>query len=594
MDSTADNFSFYDSLNKFKESLIQCPICLYYIKVNPKMDSMQFRSISDREIHFLTQHSFNDSMHNIIVSYVDYSYANIVNYIELSKINSQLNEFPLFHLVNLSEYQQFRERILELESNNNNLIASFKQKLEKLERLYDQKNEEIISRNSENIGLNVENSILISQKDLTAFTLQTLESENFFLKTENTRISSELNENEKTIDELLSQIINLEKTISENQKSISELKISSKELEKPDAKLLDLLEQEKTNKRIAIQEKKDIESENSELLSKIELLENKYAYEEELKNKAYSELQNLKDQNEHSLTLDYEKKISDMTLELKDKEEKISQLSSTFENKAKNNLANKEFRELTNNEFVSLQKKFNEIQYDILLSFYDIENIKDQLRNAIEQFFKILVEKANSCGVILLNDPEFTLFKDIRELNTRLKFTNDQIKAALTIQALNIVFTDLSKYIFAIIKAIKASFEGNSYTIIPDDAKILCNIEASRSNKKITFHVPFATEQLKNLTSQIRIFRPVSELYKNSFVFFTEEEIYLSNNNYKLLPFTFEATDRFINIQIDNFFLETDVFQLCSIDDRYFVIQKVNHNEELNFLRNIAEKNSLL
>ena len=150
----------FNSLSKFTEALFQCPLCLYYCKVNPQKDTMKYRQITTNILHFKTQHLYNTSVHTIVIEYDNFSYSKIVS----SNDNQSKSEsdplFSLFHLVNLSEYKTFRDRILELECNNNELIANFKVKLDILESNYNQKSAEIQQRDNSNFMLNVQNTIL--------------------------------------------------------------------------------------------------------------------------------------------------------------------------------------------------------------------------------------------------------------------------------------------------------------------------------------------------------------------------------------------------------------------------------------------------
>ena len=590
MDSSTTDSSFYQSLDRFSEALVQCPMCLYYIKVNPQTDSMKFRTINNHEIHFLTQHQFNSSIHTLILSYVDFSYSRVINYKDLNNNSVTDSFFSLYHLVILAEYQTFRNRVFELENNNNELIASFKAKLDKLETLYDQSKNEIVQSQNEKVSLSVENSILITQQDLTNFTFQILESENFFLKSENDRIVSELSTKENVLDEMKIRVKDLEQEIN-NLKNNFPTKISK---DFTDKKLMDLFEQEKTQKRTAINDRRELEAGFNQYREKTNELEKKYALEMDLKEKELQELKDASQQSKHALIIDYEKKISDLTLIINDQEEKLSLVETISVTKPKNTKSSKEFRELINKEFVYLQKQFNKIQYNILLSLYDIETFNPQIRNSFEKLFEILVTKTNTYGRILLNDYDFSLFKDIREINIRLKFSTDQQIAALYIQALKIVLTDLLKYIFVIIKSIKATVEDVPYTIIPDDAEILFNIETTIHDNKITFNIPVNEERLSNkLNTDLRVFRPISELHKNNFIFFTNVESELYNNTYQLLPFRIINIDTEIQIEIDNFFGQEDTFQLCTIDEDYFIIQRVNYNKDYNFLKDFASKNKI-
>ena len=105
----------YESLSKFIESLIHCPLCHYYFKINPQTDTMKYRLISHQKIHFLTQHSFNDSIHTVIIEYLDFSFSKIISSQNVPPPTTSDTLVPLYHLVNLSEYKTFRDRILELE-----------------------------------------------------------------------------------------------------------------------------------------------------------------------------------------------------------------------------------------------------------------------------------------------------------------------------------------------------------------------------------------------------------------------------------------------------------------------------------------------
>jgi hypothetical protein len=69
----------YDSLDKYSEALIQCPICLYYFKVNSQTYEMKYRSLSRSQIHFLTIHTFNELNHSIIIEYLNFSYSKIID-----------------------------------------------------------------------------------------------------------------------------------------------------------------------------------------------------------------------------------------------------------------------------------------------------------------------------------------------------------------------------------------------------------------------------------------------------------------------------------------------------------------------------------
>ena len=126
MVTTSKNVFPYESLTQYSETIIQCPICQYYLKINPQIDSMNYRLVSNNKIHFLTNHKFNKSYHSIIIEYYNYSFSKIISYQDNdSKINV-ISFFPLFHLIAISEYQSFRDKVLDLESNNNNMIINEK------------------------------------------------------------------------------------------------------------------------------------------------------------------------------------------------------------------------------------------------------------------------------------------------------------------------------------------------------------------------------------------------------------------------------------------------------------------------------------
>lgn len=611
MTATTKSIFPYDSLSKYTESLLQCPICNYYIKVNPQTDSMKYRMINKEQIQFLTQHNFNTSIHTVIIEYLKYSFSKIIDAKESSNSENSTEVFPLFHLVNLLEYKKFRERVLELESNNNDLISNFKSKLEKLELCYNQKDDEILLLDQTKNISNVQNSLLESELAILRDKfLVTIQSEINSLKAENANLLVELlgnrielnnslfNNNQlqdeikdlqdslRNITTSLNQITNENMILTQKVKSLKQqeqipLSVNSK----PDPRLLELLDQERQQKRIALREKKELETKNNELKEKVVEFERKFQITSDSNT----------DQLLHEYTLTYETKISDLTLKLADKEEEIKELMKTTEMKPKMSNSDRQFRITISNEFLELQKKFNEIQFDIMLSFYNTENINPQLRNAFEKFFGQLITKANESGQILLNDNDFTLFKELRELNPRLKFTTEQYQAGLRVQALNIIFSDLCKYIFAIIKSVKADMEGSSFQIVPDDAERLTRIESVINQDTITFIFPY--RETMKLSDTVRIFRPNSELYRNSVIFISfDPDITLHNTNYQLVPhtLTYLESEEKIALEIQNFFSFKDSFQMGSYeDDTYLIIQKIDLQHDLNLIKNFAEKNKI-
>ena len=477
MTMTSTNATVYESITKYKESLIQCPLCQYYFKVNPQTDTMKYRLLTKNNIQFMTQHSFNSSIHTVIIEYVDFSFSKIIETkqekSETTSITSN-NFFQLFHMVNLNEYKTFRDRVLELECNNNDLITNFKAKLEILELNYNKKNDELLLLDQTKNIMNVQNSLLEHELNyLRNEFLASIQQEIESLKTKNTSLLNELNSTKaklatneeinykKKLETLQIQIQNLEKSLEDSKERNNVLtnelvnikekqaKYESKENIEPNQKLLDIFDTERRQKRIAVREKKELEDRYQDLECRFN------AIEQNVKTDLTTKTQ----QVIHELTLEYEKKISDLTLLLADKEEQIKLIAKGNESILKETKFDKQFRSLISNEFVSLQNQFNEFQYDIMLSFYNTEKLNPQIRNAVEQFFGQLILKTNQAGSILLNDPEFSLFKERKEIKTRLKFSYEQFEAAMNIRAINIVFSDLCKYIFAIIKSIKANVE---------------------------------------------------------------------------------------------------------------------------------------
>ena len=83
---------------------------------------------------------------------------------------------------------------------------------------------------------------------------------------------------------------------------------------------------------------------------------------------------------------------------------------------------------------------------------------------------------------------------------------------------------DTLKYIFSVIKAVKASMEEDNYVIIPDDVQISTLVPAKIKESKICFHIPINDQtHFEKVGSTIRVFRPISELYKDSFIIITKQ-----------------------------------------------------------------------
>ena len=288
-----------------------------------------------------------------------------------------------------------------------------------------------------------------------------------------------------------------------------------------------------------------------------------------------------------------------MTLQLQDRDEQIQFLNQSLASKksdkeisedsiSKSSHFDRNYRLQINELFLDVQKLFNSLQFDLFLSLYNIEHFNGQLRNAFEQFFAFLIQKATSIGQVLLNDPDFSLFKELHELNPRLKFSEEQQIASIQLQSLQFVLKDALKHIFSIIKAIKSYYEEDNYVIIPDDIQISVMIQSTFHDNKISFFIPLTDEtKFSNLGHSIRVFRPVSELFKDAFILITmENDTSLNNNTYRLIPFSFEISDSKAVLEIDNFFSESDSFQLGSFfDDQFFVIQKINFNSGLDSLK---------
>lgn len=610
----------YDSLSKYTETLVQCPICHYYLRINPQIDSMKYRIFSKEIIQFLTFHQFNNSTHSLVIEYENFTFSKIINFSDSKDNHTTTDYFPLFHLVNLSEYITFRDRVLELESNNNQLISNFKNKLDALESSYKQTEidnkilrRQVVDLNELKIDFenslsdklveldNIKNSVsehsseislTVDEKRELIKQINKLERDKYLLEQE-----KEFFQSKKTI--LDKEILSLKQELDQQKADTKSIIISQS-----DPKLLALLNNERQQKREAIKEKKLFEYKMKELEEKIDNFNEQSDSEKELINNSVKELQIQNEQTEHDLTMKYEKKISELTLALQDHEETILLLQKEKENRDKTNSTknfsipfDKTYREQIADLFLLLQKQFNAMQYDIFLSFYDTEHMKGQLRNAFESFFGCLIQKANDVGRKLLMDADFSLFQDIRELNSRLKFTDEQEHASQDLISLHFVFNDLLTYIFSIIKAIKSSFDENDYVIVPDDVQVSMLVPTQIHENKISFHIPLNDQsQFKTLGNSIRIFRPISELYKNSFILITKaDEIALFNNTYKLIPFSVEIIENEVIIEIDNFFSTEDSFQLGSFfDNQFFIIQKIDFHSDLDLLKSFIIKNSKL
>ncbi len=600
MSSSSQKLQPYESLKKYIESVIQCPMCHYYIKINPQTDSMKYRILSRQQIHFLTIHEYNSEIHSIVVEYLNFSFSRIIDFSDKNKEQGYKDFFPIYHLVNVGEYKTFRNRILELESNNNDLISSFKTKLDTLETTYKQtelKNT-FQSRQIEELdALRLDYESEMSNKLIELDSLKEILKEKVI---EQEALSSEIKKLQEQLGTLGKENINIKNTNIELKTKIEaffkerEQNDGKKDIQLSDEKLMNLLSEERHQKRDAVKEKKVLKEQVQQLTNKMNIVEEKFLFEQELKDKALNELKNLKEQFEHSLTLDYEKKISELTLALQDREEQIKMLQNAKDTSLKRTSTkfDKSYRQEIADLFIKIQKTFNMFQYDLLLSFYDTAQLDNQIRNAFEKFFGQLIQKTNSIGRVLLSDDQFSLFHDMRELNARLKFSEEQQQASLQLQALDIVLSELLVYIFAIIKAMKAESEADNFAIIPDDAEISAIIDVKITEEKIGFKIPLST-----LTSfeNIRVFRPTSELYKNSFVFITKDaDSTLSNNNYQLLPFEINKTETEVILQIPKCNFEDGQYQIGSFyDGQYLIIQKIDFQQQFDYIKSFTEKNKL-
>ena len=587
----------YESLNKYTESIVQCPICHYYLKINPQTDSMKYRIISESQIQFLTLHKYISSVHTVIIEYLNYSFSKIIDFTDNGQQPELSDSFQLFHLVSVSEYQNFRDRILDLESNNNKLINSFKKKLDSLESTYkktelDNKSHRKQILELDDLRIDYENCLSDKMVELDnlrkTFEITLNKEKEYLIQVKDSQVKIlDLQSQNRSLYELHEK---LKIQIYQKNKELSAKR-------KPDQKFLDLLNNERQQKRTALNEQKKILEQLDQLKEKYSYLEERSSTEKNLIEKELLSLKNRKDELEHKLTLKYEQKISELTLTLQDKEELLLL-------KEKNNTIktikfikyDKAYREQLSKDFLSLQKKFNAIQYDIIISLYDIEKFDSQIRNAFERFFLQLVNKFNKIGQILLNDNDFSLFKDIRELELNTKLSEEQEKSIIELEAMKIVFSELSVYVFSIIKSIKAYAEENTFVLIPEDVQIHAIINSYIQDNKIIFTIPTNVhDNLSDLGSKLRVFRPISELYKNSFVFITKEEgQLLYNNNYQLIPYQIESAADELILEIENFFHPNDIFQIGSLyDGEYFIIQRMDFRKELNLIREFAQKNKI-
>lgn len=603
MVTSSEHLFPYDSITKYNESLVQCPICHYYIKINPQTDSMKYKLIAKDVIQFLTLHQFNSSFHTIIIEYRNFSFFKIITFSDSSKEVDIDSSFPLYHVVDLSEYTTFRNRVLSLESNNNDLITSFKSKLDVLELSYKQTELDNTSLRQQVLELN---DLRENFEHVLSDTMVLLDSTKIIVSNQSEEkrdLQKQVNILEREKFSSSEQIKLLEKKISDLTSQLNHNKdpnstpitiVTDNSDSKLDPKLLELLDIERHQKRDAIREKKEIEQKVIDLETKITELSNNSSNE--------STIEQLK----HDFTLQFENQISNLTLALQDRDDQIQLLKQSTKSYtpvknekigkkgSKSSHFDRNYRLKIAELFIDIQKKFNSLQYDLFLSLYQVNTFNSQLRNAFEQFFSLLIQRANELGQILLSDPEFSLFKDLREINPRLKFSEEQQNASIQLQSLHFILTDSFKYIFAVIKAIRAYYEEDNYVIIPDDIQIHTLISSTFHNSKISFTIPF-TKQTKFSTigQSIRVFRPVSELYKDSFILISkEDDLTLTNNTYKLIPFTFETTESSAIIEIDNFFSEESSFQLGSFfDSQFFVIQKIDFQSSLDSLKSFIEKN---
>lgn len=588
----------YVSLDKYTEALVQCPICHYYLKINPQSDTMQYKLIAPHKIQFLTYHQLNTALHSLIVEFDNFTFSKIISYSDQPTEVTTKDFFPLYHVVALTEYLTFRDRVLDLEQNNNELIRSFKHKLDGLEASYKQTeldNTRLLSQVTELTDLKTDFEALLAESMLqhdkvTQELTQTTTEKEQVNKQLKAKIQ-ELEEKNTTLSEQLTTLQNKQVTTATPDHSA-------------DQRLRELLEQERHQKREAVKEAKELteqvktlEYQYKSLQETYELVEQKFRYEEELKEKTLLKLQKTQetfDQSTHALTLDYEQKISDLTLALQDREDQLLTHKTASKGTSKRPSAfDKQFREQIAEVFLKVQKRFNTLHYDLMLSFYDAAHLDNQLRNAFEQFFLQLITKGNTLGQILLVDPEFTLFKDVRELTPRLRFTADQQQASLQLLALEYVLSDLLKYIFSIIKAMKAREDGENFVIIPDDADLTALIPADRTDEKITFHIPLSELTTTNIVqANIRVFRPTSELFRDSFVFIAkEDESHLNHNTYELLPFEIQTTETEILLTVANFFAPEDRFEMGSFyDGQFFMIQRLEFQRDFNVFRNYVQQ----
>jgi hypothetical protein len=519
-----------------------------------------YRKFSPNKIQFLTHHRFNDSIHTLIIEFFNFTFSKIIDYRKNDQRNSKNDYFSLFYLVNVTEYEKFRNRVLELENINNSNISDFKTKMDKLESIYKQK----VS----------DNNIILAELNAS--------------KNSEDKLKIDLTQKEKEIDLLQKKVKDFEKKQS-----------NTKIINNNNNRLILLINQERQLKRDAIRENKELSKKIEELQSFIEEIKIIQLNKGITQEKALTDLQSLKDNSEHSLILYYEQKISELTLLLHDKEEQLKFVKNNQSGVleiSNESQSDKDYREKISHLFIKMQNKFSEFQYDIMLSFYNTENFDPQIRNAFEKFFEKLIQKCNKIGRTLLKDDNFSLFRDLRKLNTRFRFSQDQLDSALQLQALNIVFSDLCIYIFSIIKIYKAKIEENNFVIVPDDAKIIALIQSSIIEEKIVFRIPLNEQTSFNkLRMSLRIFRPTSELYKNSFIFIASEtDSTIFNNSYQLIPFQIKNLENELILEIENFYSEKDVFQLCSFyDNNYFIIQKLEYQKEFNLVREFACKNSI-
>ena len=320
MVTSSKNIFPYESLTQYSETIIQCPMCHYYLKINPQTDSMKYRLVSKNQIHFLTNHQFNQSYHTIIIEYINFSYSKIISYQSCDTETNIVNFFPLLHLVAISEYQSFRDKVLDLESNNNNMIINFKDKLSKLEAVYNNTIKENKSLKQElesikNVRLTLEEELFAKVQEIGLLKhneglKREIEQNNQVKIEELKKLNTKL---EKEKDDLKLTVDSLEKKLKErnNDNSTTEKEDS---ISKVDPKFIQLFEQERQQKRNAILEKKEVKK-------KLNLIqEEAFKVENELKNKIeqrdnqLKELNNEKEALEHSITMEYENFKFDSTI----------------------------------------------------------------------------------------------------------------------------------------------------------------------------------------------------------------------------------------------------------------------------------------